>query len=78
MINYDSITKFFDLNTLDLQYHKVTQDVFSIEDVSSSLEIIFQYHRKKGFPHYNIPKHKKNTRGSPWLALLCLRFYLTS
>ncbi len=59
MINYDSITKFFDLNTLDLQYHKVTQDVFSIEDVNSALEIIFQYHRKKGFPHYNIPKHKK-------------------
>ena len=59
MINYESYSKFVEHNELDLEYYRVTQDVFDIEDVDSALEIIFQYHRKKGFPHYNIPTHKR-------------------
>ena len=59
MINYESYSKFVEHNELDLEYYRVTQDVFGIEDVDSALEIIFQYHRKKGFPHYNIPAHKR-------------------
>jgi len=59
MINYESFGKFIEHNELDLEYYKVTQDVFSIEDVDSALEIIFKYHRKKGFPHYDIPTHKR-------------------
>ena len=59
MINYESYSKFVEHNELDLEYYRVTRDVFGIEDVDSALEIIFQYHRKKGFPHYNIPAHKR-------------------
>jgi len=59
MINYNSFNKFVEYDQLDLDYFKVTQNVFSITDVDSALEIIFQYHRKRGFPHYNIPKHKR-------------------
>lgn len=59
MINYDSYSKFVEHDELELNYHRVTQDVFDIDDVESALEIIFQYHRKNGFPHYNISKHKR-------------------
>jgi hypothetical protein len=59
MINYESFGKFVEHNELDLEYHRVTQDVFDIEDVDSALEIIFQYHRQKGFPHYDIPTHRR-------------------
>ena len=57
MINYESYGKFIEHNELDLEYHRVTRDVFEIEDVDSALEIIFKYHRQKGFPHYDIPTH---------------------
>lgn len=59
MINYESFGKFIEHNELDLEYHRVTQDVFEIEDVDTALEIIFKYHRQKGFPHYDIPTHRR-------------------
>lgn len=59
MINYKSFGKFIEHNELDLEYHRVTQDIFSIEDVDSALEIIFKYHREKGFPHYNVSTHNR-------------------
>jgi len=59
MINYESYGKFIEHNELDLEYHRVTQDVFEIEDVDFALEIIFKYHRQKGFPHYDIPTHRR-------------------
>jgi len=59
MINYESFGKFIEHNELDLEYHRVTQDVFEIEDVDAALDIIFKYHRQKGFPHYDIPTHKR-------------------
>jgi len=59
MINYESYSKFVEHNELDLEYHRVTQDVFGNQDLDSTLETIFQYHRKKGFPHYDIPTHKR-------------------
>jgi hypothetical protein len=59
MINYESFGKFIEHNELDLEYHRVTQDVFEIEDVDFALEIIFKYHRQKGFPHYDIPTHRR-------------------
>jgi len=59
MINYESFGKFIEHNELDLEYHRVTQDVFEIEDVDAALDIIFKYHRQKGFPHYDIPTHRR-------------------
>lgn len=59
MINYESYGKFVEHNELDLEYHRVTQDVFEIEDVDTALEIIFKYHRENGFPHYDIPTHRR-------------------
>ena len=40
MINYESFGKFIEHNELDLEYHRVTQDVFEIEDIR---HLIFSY-----------------------------------
>ena len=31
----------------------------SVENVDDALDVIFQYHRKRGFPHYNVPYTKR-------------------
>lgn len=59
MINYESFSKFIQHDKLDLEYHKITQNIFEIKDVDYALEIIFKYHRKGGFPHYDVPNHKR-------------------
>jgi hypothetical protein len=58
-LNYDTYGKFVEHDPLDLEYHRVTQDVFEIKDIDNALDVIFRYHRKQGFPHYNIPKIRR-------------------
>ena len=31
----------------------------NVDDIDEALDIIFRYHRRKGFPGYDIPKHKR-------------------
>ena len=59
MINYNSFGKFIEHDELELQYHSVTQNIFDIKDTDAALDIIFRYHRSKGFPHYNVNNHNK-------------------
>ena len=59
MINYNSFGKFVEHDELELQYHSVTQNIFDIKDTDAALDIIFRYHRSKGFPHYNVNNHNK-------------------
>lgn len=59
MINYSTFNKFVESDKLELQYEEISQDMDSVENVGDALEIIFQYHRKRGFPHYNVPYNKR-------------------
>jgi hypothetical protein len=59
MINYNSFSKFIESDDIELEYHKVTSNIFEVTDREYAENIIFEYHRKKGFPHYNVPKHKR-------------------
>lgn len=59
MINYNSFGKFVEHDELELQYHSVTQNIFDVKDTEGALDVIFRYHRSKGFPHYNTPTHKR-------------------
>lgn len=52
MINIDAFSQFINAENLDLDYDRVVSDMKSVDDVESALEIIFQYHRRMGFPHY--------------------------
>ena len=52
MIDHSKFTKFVNYDELSLEYHKVTHDILLNSDKNHALDIIFQYWRKKGFPHY--------------------------
>lgn len=54
MVNYTAYKSFFVHDELDIEYEKISHNINNVTDVSAALEIIFQYHRKKGFPHYTI------------------------
>jgi hypothetical protein len=59
MINYTAFSKFVDVDELELEYHRIISDIFSITDRDYAEDVIFRYHRRRGFPHYNVPKHEK-------------------
>lgn len=59
MLDYTIFSKFIENDDLELEYQKITDDIFNVIDENTALETIFQYHRKKGFPHYNIPHHQR-------------------
>lgn len=59
MINYSTFNKFVESDKLDLQYEEISQDMESVENVEDALETIFKYHRRRGFPHYNVPYNKR-------------------
>jgi hypothetical protein len=59
MINYSTFSKFVESDDLELEYERIKQNIFDINDVDGALKTIFDYHRKKGFPHYNIPHHTR-------------------
>ena len=58
-INYQTFARFVEVDELDLEYQRITSNIYDVVDVDAALETIFQYHRRKGFPHYNIPNHKR-------------------
>lgn len=59
MINYNKYKKFVEHDTLSLEYERVTHEIEKCEDVDTALDIIFQFWRRKGFPHYTVHEHKK-------------------
>ena len=58
LVNYEVLKKFTDEDTLDLEYHKVTNDIENT-DIERGINIIFKYYRKSGFPHYIINDPEK-------------------
>lgn len=59
MIDYNVFSEFIESDILELEYQKITKNIFNVKDEEAALEVIFNYHRKKGFPHYNIPQHQR-------------------
>lgn len=53
------VTKFIDIDALDFEYEQVTRDINRVTDTEHALDVIFRYHRKHGFPHYNVPKFQR-------------------
>ena len=58
-VNYEVLNKFLDVDTLELEYHRVTNDIRNI-DIEYGIEVIFKYYRKFGFPHYKIREEEKH------------------
>ena len=57
-VDYDVLNKFIDVDSLELEYHRVANDIRNI-DIEYGIEIIFKYYRKFGFPHYKIREEEK-------------------
>ena len=45
-VDYNVLEKFLDIDELELNYHRVTSDINSI-DIEDGIEWIFKYYRKK-------------------------------
>ena len=58
-VDYSVLEKFLDIDELELNYHRVTNDITSI-DIEDGVEWIFKYYRKRGFPHYTIREQEKH------------------
>ena len=59
-VNYEVLNKFLDVDSLELEYHRVTNNISDI-DIEEGVEIIFKYYRERGFPHYTVREDEKYT-----------------
>lgn len=59
MVRYDTFARFIEHDPLELEYQKICENINLINDVPAALETIFQYHRRKGFPHYIVSDQQK-------------------
>ena len=60
MINNPSIlTNVFGYNKKDVEFERVISDILNV-DIDYGIEIIFDYYRRHGFPHYTIREYEKH------------------
>ena len=57
-VNYNVLNKYLDVDSLDLEYDRVVNDIKNV-DIEYGIEVIFKYYRKHGFPHYTIREDEK-------------------
>ena len=57
-VNYNVLDKFLDIDSNELEYHKVVNNITNV-DIEYGIEVIFKYYRKFGFPHYTIREDEK-------------------
>ena len=58
-VDYDVLEKFTDLDSLELDFQRVTDDITNI-DIDYGVDVIFNYYRKFGFFHYKIREEEKH------------------
>ena len=59
-VDYEVLNKFLDIDSLELEYHRVTNNINDV-DIEDGVEIIFKYYREHGFPHYKVREDEKYT-----------------
>ena len=58
-VDYKVLVKYLKEDVIDLNYHRMCQSLENIE-MDESIEILFRYYRKHGFPHYKIRDEEKH------------------
>ena len=58
--NAQVLTETFGYDKDDLEFERVTSDLRSI-DIDYGIDVIFDYYRRHGFPHYTIREDEKHT-----------------
>ena len=58
-VNYETLGKFVDIDEKDLEFERVTNSIDVVER-EYGVEVIFDYYRRHGFPHYTIREEEKH------------------
>jgi len=58
-VNYETLGKFVDIDEKDLEFERVTNSI-DVVDREYGVEVIFDYYRRHGFPHYKIREDEKH------------------
>ena len=58
-VNYKTLGKFIDVDEKDLEFERVTNSI-DVVDREYGVEVIFDYYRRHGFPHYTIREEEKH------------------
>ena len=58
--NPDILTNVFGYDENEVEYERVTSNLRGY-DLDYGIEVIFNYWRKKGFPHYQVREDEKHT-----------------
>ena len=58
-VNYETLGQFIDMDEKDLEFERVTNSI-DVVDREYGVEVIFDYYRRHGFPHYKIREDEKH------------------
>ncbi len=58
-VNYETLGKFIDVDEKDLEFERVTNSI-DVVDREYGVDVIFDYYRRHGFPHYTIREEEKH------------------
>ena len=58
-VNYQTLGKLIDIDKKDLEFERVTNSI-DVVDREYGVEVIFDYYRRHGFPHYKIREDEKH------------------
>ena len=58
-VNYETLGQFVDYDEDDLEFDRVVNNI-DIVDIEYGVEVIFNYYRRHGFPHYKIREDEKH------------------
>ena len=58
-VDYETLGEFFDYDEKDLEFDRVVNNIDTV-DIDYGVDIIFQYYRRHGFPHYKIREEEKH------------------
>jgi hypothetical protein len=58
-VNYETLGKFIDVDEKDLEFERVTNSI-DVVDREYGVDVIFDYYRRHGFPHYKIREDEKH------------------
>ena len=57
--NPDILTNVFGYDERDVEFERVVGDIRNV-DIDYGIEVIFDYYRRHGFPHYTIREEEKH------------------
>ena len=58
-VNYETLGTLININDKDLEFERVTNSI-DVVDREYGVEVIFDYYRRHGFPHYTIREEEKH------------------